>query len=148
MKVLVYNDNNNDNNDNNKEFLRKKDEEFMHIQELIDMKRHMLLEKQQKIKFISKQNEFLDEVKNDYTKYYGYIRQQKQDQIHALEILENYIKDLTRSGNLSKNNIEDAKHEQNKIIREINSIKRGLDKIMHGLDETQELLTQKNVIDI
>ena len=62
--------------------------------------------------------------------------------------MDNYIKDLTRSGNLSKNNIEDAKHEQNKIVREINLIKKGLNQIMHGLDETHELLNKKNVIDI
>ena len=49
--------------------LEKNDEKFMHIQELIDTKRNFLLEKQKKLRFITKQNHFLEEVKNDYSKY-------------------------------------------------------------------------------
>jgi hypothetical protein len=44
--------------------------------------------------------------------------------------LNSYIKDLTISGSLSKNNIEDAKNEQVKILTEINSIKKGIDEII------------------
>jgi hypothetical protein len=131
MDIIIY---------ENKPLLVRKDEQFLNIQNLIDAKRRMLLEKQKKIKVISKQNEFLDEVKNDYDKYYRYIRQQKQDQITALHLLDNYINDLSRSGNLSKHNIEDAKVEQRKIIHEINSIKKGLDGIISGLDETNQML--------
>ena len=131
MDIVIY---------ENKPLLVRKDEQFATIQNLIDAKRRMLLEKQKKIKIISKQNEFLDEVKNDYDKYYRYIRQQKQDQITALHLLDNYINDLSRSGNLSKHNIEDAKVEQRKIIHEINSIKKGLDGIISGLDETNQML--------
>jgi hypothetical protein len=137
MEIVIYKD---------RPYLRKKDEQFMIIQNAIDAKRRMLLEKQKKIKLISKQNEFLDEVRNDYNKYYKYITQQKQDQIRALEILNKYIQDLTTTGSLSKNNMEDAKYEQDKILHEIGSIKKGLDRIMTGLDETSEVLKQKNVI--
>jgi hypothetical protein len=84
------------------------DEKLIQIQDLIDSKKRMLLEKQKKIRFIVKQNRFLNEVKNDYVKYYTYIAQQKQDQVKALQLLDNYIHDLTRSGQLSKHNIEDA----------------------------------------
>ena len=131
MDIVIY---------ENKPLLVRKDEQFATIQNLIDAKRRMLLEKQKKIKIISKQNEFLDEVKNDYDKYYRYVRQQKQDQITALHLLDKYIEDLTRSGNLSKHNIEDAKVEQRKIIHEINSIKKGLDGIISGLEETNKML--------
>jgi len=112
------------------------DERFFKIQELIDIKRKMLLDKQKKIKLISKQNNFLDAIKNDYMKYYTFIHQQKQHQIRALELLNNYIKDLTVSGKLSKHNIEDAKIEQKKILKELKSIKKGLDSI---IDDTNEI---------
>ena len=92
----------------------------------------MLLEKQKKIRFIVKQNRFLNEVKNDYVKYYTYIAQQKQDQVKALQLLDNYIHDLTRSGQLSKHNIEDAKIEQRKILKEVNTIQKGLESIMEN----------------
>jgi hypothetical protein len=112
--------------------LVKNDEKLLQIEELIDSKRRMLLEKQKKIRFIAKQNRFLDAVKNDYVKYYNYIAQQKQDQIKALQLLDNYIHDLSRSGQLSKHNIEDAKVEQNKILKEVKSIKAGLESIMEN----------------
>ena len=108
------------------------DEKLIQIQDLIESKKRMLLEKQKKIRFIVKQNRFLDAVKNDYVKYYNYIAQQKQDQVKALQLLDNYIHDLTRSGQLSTHNIEDVKIEQGKILREVKSIQNGLESIMEN----------------
>jgi hypothetical protein len=62
----------------------------------------------------------------------------------ALNLLNNYIKDLTISGKLSKNNIDDAKNEQEKILTEINSIKKGIDDIIGGVDDISSQLG-KNV---
>ena len=107
---------------------------FLQLQHVIEAKRNMLIEKQHKLKKISKQNAFLQEIRNDYLKYNDYIVKQKQDQISALNSLNNYIHDLTRSGNLSKNNIKDAKMEQRKIVKELNSIRYGLDKIIKDTD--------------
>ena len=111
--------------------LVEKDHKLLQIEELIDAKRRMLLEKQKKLRFVTKQNEFLNVVKNDYINYYNYIAQQKQDQIKALELLNNYINDLSTSGELSKYNIDDAKFEQSKILKEVSSIKNGLDTIIN-----------------
>jgi hypothetical protein len=112
--------------------LVENDEKILQIEELIEAKRRMLLEKQKKLKNISKQNQFLEAVKNDYTKYYDYISQQKQDQIKALGLLNGYIQDLSTSGQLSKHNIDDAKFEQEKILKEINEIKKGLETIINN----------------
>lgn len=120
--------------------IRENDERFIQIQELIDAKRDMLINKQKKLRFISKQNRFLDAVKNDYEKFYGYISQQKKDQIRALQILDEYIKDLTISGKLTKHNIEDAKEEQLKILNEMNSIKKSLDNI---INDTEDIVSKK-----
>lgn len=120
--------------------IRVNDERFIQLQELIDTKKEMLINKQKKLRFISKQNRFLDAVKNDYQKFYGYIAEQKKDQIKALQILDEYIKDLTLSGKLTKHNIEDAKEEQSKILTEINSIKESLDSL---INQTEELLNMK-----
>ena len=124
--------------------LENRDNQLLQIENLIDAKRKMLIDKQKKFKNISKQNEFLSEVKQDYSKYYGYIVKQKQDQMSALSMLNTYIKDLTVSGNLSKNNIDDAKNEQQKILTEINSIKSGIDDIMGGVDDISLHLQPKN----
>lgn len=112
--------------------LASKDKQFIQLQQLIELKRKMLLDKQIKYKKISKQNHFLEEIKNDYSNYSNYIMKQKQEQIQALEILHNYVKDLTISGNLSKQNVKDAKYEQKKIIKELKSIKHNLDDVIQN----------------
>ena len=114
--------------------IREMDERFMHIQNVIDSKRDYLLDKQKKLRLLSKQNSFLESVKHDYTKYHTYIAQQKRDQMKALQLLDEYIKDLTLSGKLTKHNIEDAKEEQTKILREVDSIKKSLDKLVSDFD--------------
>jgi hypothetical protein len=114
--------------------LKTKDQNFVELQEVIKLKREFLLNKQKKMKEIKKNNHFLEEIKNDYSKYSDYIMNQKQEQIKALDLLKNYVDDLTTSGDLSDENIKDAKHEQKKIISEINKIKENLNEII-GSDE-------------
>ena len=115
----------------------------MQIQRLIDTKKHFLIEKQKKLRFITKQNRFLEEVKSDYSKYYQVISKQKEDQIKALELINQYIQNLTISGQLSKQNIKDAKEEQKKILMELKSIKTSLDSIINDTNDMQETLQQK-----
>jgi hypothetical protein len=117
--------------------LVKKDQQFLYMQQLIQEKREMLLQRQRKLKKEAKKNEFLEMVKNDYAKYYEYIAQQKKEQIQAFEILNNYIQDLNATNKLSKYNMEDAKVEQVKIINEIRSIKKNLDKIMNNTNKLE-----------
>ena len=126
--------------------LENRDQQLLQIENLIDAKRKMLIGKQKKFKNLTKQNEFLNEVKQDYNKYYGYIVKQKEDQMSALTLLNGYIKDLTVSGNLSKNNIEDAKNEQNKILTEINSIKKGIDDIIKETGNINSTVKPKNLV--
>ena len=126
--------------------LENRDQQLLQIENLIDAKRKMLIDKQKKFKNLTKQNEFLNEVKQDYNKYYGYIVKQKEDQMSALTMLNGYIKDLTVSGTLSKNNIEDAKNEQNKILTEINSIKKGIDDIIKETGNINSAVKPKNLV--
>ena len=123
--------------------MKERDEQFMQIQELINAKENFLIEKQKKMRFISKQNSFLEAVRNDYGKYYNYINEQKKDQIRALQLLDEYIKDLTISGKLTKHNIEDAKEEQSKILKEIKSIKNSLESMIDNTKEVQDVLNMK-----
>lgn len=126
--------------------IREQDERFMRIQELIETKKNVLNNKRQKLRSILKQNEFLEVVKNDYENYYNYIAQQKRDQIRALQALDEYIKDLTHSGKLTKHNMEDAKEEQFKILNEMKSIKDNLDSIISNTKDIQNTLDKKNRI--
>jgi hypothetical protein len=113
--------------------LNSRDDKFYQIQKLIEIKKRFLLKKQKKIQLIEKHNHFLSEVKNDYIQYFTYILQQKYQQMQALEILDNYINDLTISSKLSQQNLEDAKQEQKKIINEFKTIKQSLDSLINDI---------------
>jgi hypothetical protein len=139
MKIIIGPNNNDLNNLNNK------DEQLIHLEQLIESKRRMLLEKQKKLRLVSKQNEFLDVVRQDYAKYFDYIIKQKQDQMKALNLLNDYIYDLTRSGNLTKHNISDAKHEQRRIMNEMKSIQNNLDEIILNTRDVHHTLKNKNI---
>jgi len=116
------------------------EDEYSHLQYVIEAKRNMLLKKQKNLKKIAKQNAFLENIKNDYLQYNNYIVKQKKDQINALHLLNNYIEDLSKSGQLSEHNVRDAKIEQKNIVKELNSIKRGLDKIMNDSNQIEDSL--------
>ena len=115
------------------DYQEEAESEYLQLQYIIQAKRNMLLKKQKRIQKIAKQNAFLENIKNDYLKYNNYIVKQKQDQITALGLLNTYIDDLNKSGELSQNNIRDAKIEQNKIAKELKAIKHGLDKVMNEI---------------
>ena len=115
-----------------KQHIEDSDSKLLHIEKMIKAKKKLLLSKQEKLHKISKNNHFLNEIKNDYQDYYNYIKKQKEDQILALNMLNEYIKDLSLSGELSKHNINDSRYEQKKILNEINSIKDGLKSIMQN----------------
>jgi hypothetical protein len=121
-----------------------KDEEYIILQNVIDEKRKMLLKKQREVLKLAKVNSFLRDLKDDYLKYNNYIVKQKQDQIVALQLLNNYIDDLKRSGQLSEYNVQDAKIEQKKILNELKNIRSGLDKILTDSDDVNNLLIAKN----
>jgi chromosome segregation ATPase len=110
--------------------LLNRDNKFISIQKQLEAKRELLLNKQNRLKKLIKENQYLNEIKDDYSKYYGYIINQKKQQIQALEMLNKYIEDLTISGNLTEKNIEDAKYEKKIIKKELNKIKANLDELI------------------
>jgi hypothetical protein len=122
---------------------QQEEDEYLQLQNIIEIKRNILLEKQRKIQKIVKQNAFLEDIKNDYYKYNSYIIKQKQDQMTALQLLNNYIDGLNRSGQLSEQNIYDSKMEQKKIVRELKAIRQGLDKIMNDSNEINNILVNR-----
>ena len=107
-----------------------RDEQLRKIEELILLKENMLLNKKRELNDLHGQNKFLDGVKGDYDGYLQYILKQKEEQITSLHLLNDYIEKLIKSGELQKYDIQDAKIEQKKIIKEMNSIKYNLSNIM------------------
>ena len=118
--------------------LGERDNYLAQIEQQIKNKRDFLLKKRNKVEHLSKENEFLENVKNDYQKYYNVILKQKQDQVKAMELLHQYIDDIKVSGKLTNQDIINTKREQNTILGEMDRIKKDLD----GVIKTNESILQ------
>ena len=110
--------------------LAEKDNYLDQIEAQITSKRTLLLEKRKDLENSIKQNQFLEGIKSDYQTYNNYIVKQKQDQIRAMGILNQYIGDIMVSGKLTDKDIQDTKTEQNLILSEMDKIKNELNEAM------------------
>jgi hypothetical protein len=110
--------------------LVERDLYLVHIDTLMDEKRKMLLEKQKTLQQTAKENEYLEMVRNDYRKYYNHIVKQKEDQINAMNYLNQYIDEIIVDGKLTDTDLENAKMEQDELIQEMDNIKSKLDEII------------------
>jgi hypothetical protein len=110
--------------------LVERDLYLVHIDTLMDEKRKMLLEKQKTLQQTAKENEYLEMVRNDYRKYYNHIVKQKEDQINAMNYLNQYIDEIIVNGKLTDVDLENAKMEQDELIQEMDNIKGKLDEII------------------
>lgn len=109
------------------------DEKFMHLQEQIDNHEQLQLTNSMNLNALTKENNFLEHVREDYKKFSDIIVQQKRDQVKALEMLDEYISGITKDGSLSKNNVDDAKYEQKRILKELREIRKNLDTITNNI---------------
>jgi intracellular sulfur oxidation DsrE/DsrF family protein len=80
--------------------LAERDLYLVHIETQMEQKRRMLLEKQ------------------------------KEDQIRAMNYLNQYIDEIIVNGKLTDIDLENAKMEQDELIQEMAQIKSGLDEII------------------
>jgi len=121
MKIIAINMN-----------LAQRDMYINQIETQIQAKRQLLLEKQKKLNNLAKQNIFLSGIKDDYNRYHTYIVNEKQEQIRAMEALNQYLTDLSNSTTMTLNNIKDAKIEQYNVLTEMQKIKKNLDGLLNN----------------
>jgi hypothetical protein len=111
--------------------LADRDNYLTQIENQIQSKRNLLLEKRKTLESVVGENRFLEGVKNDYQKYHNYIIKQNQDQMRAMNILNQYLGDIMVSGKLTEKDINNTRQEQNDIIKEMDKIKSSLDEIIN-----------------
>jgi uncharacterized membrane-anchored protein YhcB (DUF1043 family) len=111
--------------------LPQQDSYLVEIERQISAKRQFLLQRRHQLEHASKENQFLSTVKQDYQKYHQFIMKQKQEQVRAMQILDQYLNDLMVSGKLTNHDIAQTKKDQHEILGEIGHIKKDLDGLMH-----------------
>lgn len=110
--------------------LAERDLHLLQIEEEIRKKKKLLVKKKKDLDKKNKLNHYLDGVKNDYTKYYEFILNEKQQQHNALILLKEYIGDLIQTEHLVDDQLRTAKHDQKDIIKEIDKVKAELDDLI------------------
>lgn len=110
--------------------LAKRDLHLIQIEQEIKNKKLLLVKKKNELVKKVKLNEYLDEVNQDYTKYYDYIVSEKQQQYNSLILLKEYMSDLMKTEQLVDDQLRTAKHDQKDIIREIDNVKAELDELI------------------
>ena len=110
--------------------LAVRDKNIQDLKRTIQERKQLLLEQHRKLKKTTKENEFLEEVAQDYNKYYGFIQKQKEDQIAAFELINDYLEKIISDSKITETSLRTAKQEQSQIIERINSIRKELEDIM------------------
>ena len=110
--------------------LAEQDSYLVEIERQIVVKRNFLLQRRRQLEGASKENAFLETVKNDYQKYHNFIIKQKQDQIRAMQLLDQDLNDLMISGKMTEHDFMQTKKDQHSILSEIGKIKKDLDRLM------------------
>jgi hypothetical protein len=118
--------------------LAKRDEILERMERQIEEKRHLLINKNKQLDKLTHENEFLGQVKRDYETYNSYIVEQKQKQMRAFYMLNQYLDDIIISGKLTDKDIEKTRRDQKMILREIDVVKQNLDEIVGSNDPNQK----------
>ena len=79
---------------------------------------------------IENDNKFLENVKEDYEKYQAHIVDEKMRQKEFMSILLEYIQDLTKNLEMTKEMKQRALLSQNKILGQMDKVKQELDEII------------------
>jgi len=110
--------------------LSERDKYLTQVENQMQAKKDLINEKRVALNENIKQNHFLENVREDYNKYYNYIIQQKKDQVKAMQILDDYVKDIIISNKLTENDLQNAKREQQQILDQLDVLKRELDTLI------------------
>jgi hypothetical protein len=110
--------------------LAKRDQYLLKIEDEIQLRRKFLMEKQNKLEKLSRQNHFLQTIKEDYENYHNYIVEQKEGQIRAMNSIKQYVEDLIVSGKLTDQDIRQAKDDQREITNEVKKIREKINDII------------------
>ena len=111
---------------------KTKDLKIFKMKNLLAHKRSTLLNKEQEIKELGKQNSFLETVIRDYEKYNTTILEEKQKQKKALKISSQHIRDIYKNNNnKDESHLSRVKNDQTLLLDEIEKIR---DEIAHVLN--------------
>ena len=110
--------------------LAKRDIRIDILKQVLAERNKFLMDKNKEIQRASKDNTFLVEVAEDYSKYYKTIKKQKLEQQTAFEILSKYISDTATTIDQTKEALRHSETHQQQIMSQIERLRKEIDEII------------------
>jgi hypothetical protein len=110
--------------------LAQRDLMLQTIEDQINVRRELILEKNKKIYKKNRVNHFLEDVKEDYNNYYQYIIKEKEQQYNSMMLIKNYLDELIKAEKIANNELNQMRRDQNHILHEMDKIKIELNKLI------------------
>jgi hypothetical protein len=107
-----------------------RDDIISQLNKKIEFRKKHIRENLLNIVEMSKTNEFLVDVADDYHKYNCHIKKQKQDQEKHLRTIIDYLDRLISEEKLTHASLEHAKMEQQRALQDIFYLKNEIDEII------------------
>ncbi len=104
--------------------LAKRDISIQHLQNLIKQKQKNITEKNKTLPQQIKDNVYLREIMGDYSIYFDNINQEKTNQYNALQLLAEYITQITLDPTSTEEMLRQCKYDQSLILAEMKQINK------------------------
>ena len=103
----------------------KDDQRFRRIQSELEVKRADLRSRLHQLQSTQHENRFLEGVVDDYKKYYTYIKNQKEEELAAIQMISQYIDSIAASTSLTDDAIKQSKIQQHELLRKAKCYQKG-----------------------
>jgi len=104
--------------------LAKRDIGIQHLQNLIKQREETLHDTKQNLQKKSKDNIYLREIVEDYNEYSDGIYLENQKQYNALQLLQEYLIEITLDPTSTEEMLRQAKYDRTLILAEMKKIMR------------------------
>ena len=109
--------------------LSHQDSQINTLENVLSQKKSQINSNFKQIRNMAKHNQYLENVVDDYKKYYNFIKEQKEKQSAYFNMLNDYIQRLIFEEKMTEQTLNYTNKEQKRIINELSKIKHDLDEI-------------------
>ena len=114
--------------------IAERDRKLLLIKNAMKANQEHILQKLNKLEKTKKENAFLNTIYEDYKRYHTHMLEEKKRQKWQLELLVQYLEMSMRMAGLTENAVHKAKHEQMRILSELDKVRDELNTLVHYKD--------------
>ena len=102
------------------------------LRDELEKEKNMLFTRANMLSESKAENELLQEVVEDYKHYYDYMKEQKLQQIEALETISNYIDTIATTSELTKEALMVTRREQKHLLNKMDNLRDEIEQLMEA----------------